>query len=93
MRFKREPGGDRGEDRWVESQPRASEIKWLRIPPICSLDAWLTLSHRQTHEITQPGHSWLMQLLTELQAGEQTTTTFSLSIIIRRPHPKLSLNV
>ena len=38
----------------VESQPRASEIKWLRIPPICSLDAWLTLSHRQTHEIPNP---------------------------------------
>jgi hypothetical protein len=29
-----------------------------------------------------------MQLLTELQAEEQTTTTFSLSVIIRRPHPK-----
>ena len=34
-----------------------------------------------------------MQLLTELQAEEQTTITFSVSIIIRRTHPKLSLNV
>jgi hypothetical protein len=53
------------------------------------LNAWLKWHIGNT----QPRHSWLMQLLTELQAEEQTTTTFSLAIIVRRPHPKLSLNV
>jgi hypothetical protein len=40
-----------GRGPWIESQAAPQLNQVVTNSPICSLDAWLTLSQRQTHEI------------------------------------------